>query len=117
MQALQHAAHLSESAAGTTPQKLAPAATAWVAAKREQLNSVMWNSAGIVRNQADLTVRPSLPAICTNIMQPLELWSVGRSLTEHVGLCRAVRCLHRCRIAISCTWCQPLIDQIGMSSK
>jgi len=52
--ALQYAATHLGGAAAKMPSKLAPAAEAWVAAKRAKLAAVMWNAAGIVRNQADL---------------------------------------------------------------
>lgn len=52
---LEYAAtHLEGSAVVKVPQRLAPSTAAWVASKREHLNSVMWSAAGIVRNQPDL---------------------------------------------------------------
>ncbi len=61
-QALEYAAtHLSGGAAGKLPARLAPAAEAWVAAKRAKVTAAMWHSAGIVRNRADLKVRAAAP--------------------------------------------------------
>eukprot|EP00887_Chlorella_sp_A99_P002689 scaffold6.g2689.t1 len=40
--------------AGPAPRALSEAAAAWVAAKRRELNELMWGAAGIVRRRADM---------------------------------------------------------------
>ena len=57
---LEYAARRRDGAAAKVPQKLADTAAAWVAAKRAKLTGIMWNAAGIVRNQADLKVMTNL---------------------------------------------------------
>ncbi|KAL4441044.1 hypothetical protein ABPG77_010475 [Micractinium sp. CCAP 211/92] len=52
--ALRAAAASADFSGARAPRPLSPAAAAWVAAKRGQLQELMWGAAGIVRRQADM---------------------------------------------------------------
>lgn len=52
--ALRAAAASADFSGPRAPRPLSPAAAAWVAAKRGQLQELMWGAAGIVRRQADM---------------------------------------------------------------
>ncbi|KAI3436422.1 hypothetical protein D9Q98_005839 [Chlorella vulgaris] len=75
--ALHAAAAAADFSGSAAPRALPPSAAAWVAAKREELNGLMWRGAGIVRRQEDM--KRALQSIA-------RLYVETRALAESYGV-------------------------------
>lgn len=80
--ALHAAAAAADFSGSAAPRALPPSAAAWVAAKREELNGLMWRGAGIVRRQEDM--KRALQSIA-------RLYVETRALAESYGVSTGVR--------------------------
>jgi L-aspartate oxidase len=95
------------STGGRAPRPLSPSAAAWVAAKRRELQGLMWGAAGIVRRQADM--KRALQDIA-------QLYVETKALAETYGVntggwgweCFGVLVLQEgCQPASHCGYCTP----------
>ncbi|KAL4457388.1 hypothetical protein ABPG75_012253 [Micractinium tetrahymenae] len=75
--ALRAAAASADFSGPRAPRPLSPSATAWVAAKRGQLQGLMWSAAGIVRRQADMKAA---------LREIAELYVETRALAQTYGV-------------------------------
>jgi L-aspartate oxidase len=76
-QALRAAATSADFTGPRAPRALSQAASAWVAAKRNELTKLMWSSAGIVRHQAKIQAA---------LQDVAEIYLEIRALCEHYGV-------------------------------
>lgn len=83
--ALRAAAEGANFTGPRAPRALSQAASAWVAAKRNELTKVMWNSAGIVRHQAKIQAA---------LQDVAEIYLEIRALCENYGVNSEVVELH-----------------------
>lgn len=85
--ALRAAAASADFSGARAPRPLSPAAAAWVAAKRGQLQELMWGAAGIVRRQADMKAA---------LREIAQLYVETRALAQSYGVNTGARRLAVC---------------------
>jgi L-aspartate oxidase len=82
-QALSKAANAAYFTDAQQPRQLSQAASAWVAAKRRELGSLMWGNAGILRRTADMQAAlTKLTSIATEVNSLSSSYGVNTELVE-----------------------------------
>ncbi|KAL3135610.1 hypothetical protein ABBQ38_006091 [Trebouxia sp. C0009 RCD-2024] len=81
--ALHHAAVSADFTGSQAPAALSTASSEWIAATRNELTSLMWSNAGIVRNTSDMQKGLTrLSSLCMEVKSLVKSSGVNTALTE-----------------------------------